>query len=141
VRRPPIAARAAITAFGALALNACSTTIDPAATTAPPGPTAPPTTFAAEGTTAELLTQLVGEATGLSEAIVQNEGDEELIARIDALWTAARPAVAAADPDLVDEFDRAIEMMDFAVSRRRHADADKALNNLRNLIAALPPPA
>ncbi len=29
-------------------------------------------------------------------------------------------------------------MMDSAVVRRRHADADKALNNLRNLIAALP---
>ena len=30
-------------------------------------------------------------------------------------------------------------MMNSAVERRRHADADKALNNLRNLVAALPP--
>jgi len=37
------------------------------------------------------------------------------------------------------EFDRAIELMHNGVDRRRPADADKALTNLRNLIASLPP--
>ena len=136
-RRRPWAP-AALSVAGALAFGACRTTIDPTVTTLPPGSTTSTTAFVAAGSTSELLDQLVAEATGLSETIVQNEGDEELIARIDTLWDAARPGVEDSAPALLIEFDRAIAMMDSAVVRRRHADADKALNNLRNLIAALP---
>ena len=95
--------------------------------------------FIAEGTTDELLDELLADAAGLSERIVENDGDEALVARLNTIWDAARPDVAESAPDLILEFDRAMVMLNSAVERRRHADADKALNNLRNLVAALPP--
>jgi hypothetical protein len=119
-------------------LGACSTEIDPSASTLGGGSTTSTTVFVAEGTTAELLDQLLADLSGLSERIVENEGDEALLARINTIWDAARPGVEAAAPDLMLEFDRAMVMVNSAVERRRHADADKALNNLRNLVAALP---
>jgi hypothetical protein len=137
------ARRAALAALPVLIvpalLGACSTEIDPSATTVPPDRTTTTVPFVAEGTTAELLDQLLTEATALSERIVENEGDEALLDRINTIWDAARPGVDEAAPELILEFDRAMVMMNSAVDRRRHADADKALNNLRNLIAALPP--
>ena len=137
------ARRAALAAFPLLVVpalfGACSTEIDPSATTVPPDQTTTTVPFVAEGTTAELLDQLLTEASGLSERIVENEGDDALLDRITTIWDAARPGVDDAAPDLILEFDRAMVMMNSAVDRRRHADADKALNNLRNLVAALPP--
>ena len=139
--------RADRAAFAALPLllvpvlfGACSTEIDPSASTLGPGSTTTTTVFIAEGTTAELLDRLLADAEGLSERIVENEGDEALLARLNTIWDAARPDVEESAPDLILEFDRAMVMMNSAVERRRHADADKALNNLRNLIAALSPP-
>jgi hypothetical protein len=140
VTRTRRAALAALPLFVVPALlGACSTEIDPSATTVPPDRTTTTVPFVAEGTTTELLDQLLTEASGLSERIVENEGDEALLDRINTIWDAARPGVEEAAPDLILEFDRAMVMMNSAVDRRRHADADKALNNLRNLIAALPP--
>jgi hypothetical protein len=123
----------------AVLLGACSTEIDPSASTLGRGSTTTTTVFVADGTTAELLDQLLADLGGLSERIVENEGDEALLERVNTIWDAALPGVEAAAPDLVLEFDRAMVMVNSAVERRRHADADKALNNLRNLVAALPP--
>ncbi len=139
MRRLASAAFAATLCVSAYALSACATTIDPTATTLPPGQSTTTTVFIASGSTSELLDQLVDAAVGLSEAIVENEGQRDIIARIDTLWDAARAGVERAVPDNVVEFDRAIELMHNGVDRRRPADADKALTNLRNLIAALPP--
>jgi hypothetical protein len=138
VKRTRPAATAATLLIGAFALGACSTTIDPTVTTLPAGGTTT-TVFVATGTTSELLDQLVETATGLSEAIVDNEGQRDIMARIDTLWEAVRPGVEDAVPDTILEFDRAIALMHNGVDRRRPADADKALNNFRNLVAALPP--
>jgi DtxR family Mn-dependent transcriptional regulator len=138
VTRSRRAATASTLLVAGLVALGCATEIDPTATTVAPGSTTSSTVFVAEGTMSELLGQLVEQARGLSETIVENEGDEALLERLNTIWDAARPAVEAAAPDLIFEFDRAIEMMNRAVERRRHADADKALNNLRNLIAALP---
>ena len=139
MRRLASAASAATLCVSACALSACATTINPNATTRPPGDSTTTTVFVASGSTSELLGQLVDEAVGLSETIVENEGQRDIIARIDTLWAAARPGVERAVPDNVVEFDRAIELMHNGVDRRRPADADKALTNLRNLIASLPP--
>ncbi len=143
MRRLASAASAATLCVSACALSACATTINPNATTRPPGDSTTTTVFVASGSTSERLGQLVDEAVGLSEAIVENEGQLDIIARIDTLWAAARPGVERAVPDNVPdnvvEFDRAIELMRNGVDRRRPADADKALTNLRNLIASLPP--
>lgn len=135
--------RAALAALPLLVVpilfGACSTEIDPSASTLGPGSTTTTSVFVAEGTTVELLDRLLADGAGLSERIVENEGDEALLDRLNTIWDAARPDVESSAPDLIVEFDRAMEMMNSAVDQRRHADADKALNNLRNLIAALPP--
>lgn len=119
-------------------LVGCETTVDPGVTTRSPGALASTTVFVAAGSTEGLLDQVVAEATGLSEAIVENEGQRDIVGRIETLWEAARPGIDEAAPDMLLEFDRAIALMRSAVERRRPADADKALNNLRNLIAAQP---
>ncbi len=119
-----------------LVLTACATTVDSDVTTVAPGQ-ATTTVFVATGSAAELLDQLVTEATGLSEAIVENEGQRDTLGRIETLWEAARPGVEEAAPDAVADLDRTIALMRTAVERRTPADADKALNNLRPLVSAL----
>jgi len=131
--RHVVAALAAL----ALALAGCAaTTYDSAGTTAPAG--APDTTVAMSvvGTAAELLPRLDDELAALSERIVDNEGDDEALARVDALWGAARPQVAAERPELLEGFDGVVRLAATAVERRRPADADKASLNLITLVAA-----
>ena len=125
-------------ALAVAALAGCATEVDPDVEVAPSGEAAPTTEFVAVGTTTELLDQLLAETSGLSEAITANEGQHDVIGRIDVIWAAARPGVESVAPDQLLEFDRAIVMLHTGVDRRRPADADKAYNNLRNLIAALP---
>jgi hypothetical protein len=117
--------------------SGCATEVDPDIPTPETGRPPATTEFVATGTTAELLDQLLAEAETLSEAIVDNEGQHDVIGRIDAIWEAARPGVEDAAPDRLLEFDRAIVMLHTGVDRRRPADADKAYNNLVNLVAAL----
>lgn len=115
-------------------LAGCATEVVPeSASPSADGATAT-TGFTAEGTAAELLGRLLTEAASLSEAIVADEGQAEIAARIDALWEAARPEVEDTAPELVADFDRAIALLHNGVERRRPADADKAYNNLAALI-------
>lgn len=122
-------------------LAGCASTID--SSLAPPpdsldGSAPPTTTFVATGTTAELLDRLLADASALSEAVIDGEGHTELVARVDALWEAARPGIEElASGRLVRQFDDAIAMLHTAAERRRPADADKAAINLRTLIASL----
>jgi hypothetical protein len=134
-RRTAAVASLAVILVGAL--GACENTIAPDVTSPPAGSVLAATAFVAEGTTAELLALLLDDSRRLSETIVDNEGDDELLARIDVTWEAAAPGVEAASPGLVDDFERAIEMMHTGVTRRRPADADKASRNLEVLIARL----
>jgi hypothetical protein len=132
------ATRAAAT-IAIVALAACSTEVDPELAAEPTGSDVVRTTeFVASGSTAELLDQLVAEAGGLSEAIVANEGQRAILARIDTIWAAARPDVEEQAQDNLAEFDRTIALMHTGVDRRRPADADKAYNNLTALRAAMP---
>ena len=131
-RRPLAAAALLVTV-----LAGCATEVDPEIPPAITEASTVTTEFVASGSTAELLDQLLAEAGTLSEAIVQNEGQHEIIGRIDVIWTAARPGVERASPHSVTEFDQAIELMHTGVDRRRPADADKAYNNLIQLVAAL----
>ncbi len=121
-----------------IAIAGCATEVDPDIPAVETGATPSSTEFVAEGSTAELLDQLLADASGLSEAIVANEGQHVIVGRIDVIWAAARPGVESVAPDQLLEFDRAIVMLHTGVDRRRPADADKAYNNLRNLVAALP---
>jgi hypothetical protein len=117
--------------------TACATEVDPDTPIPATASTTGTTEFVATGTTAELLDQLLAEAGMLSEAIVANEGQRETIGRIDVIWAAARSGVDEVDPNIVGEFDQAIELLHNGVDRRRPADADKAYNNLVLLVAAL----
>jgi hypothetical protein len=116
-------------------VGCAKTTIDTSLTT-PASSGATTTVFAPTGTTAELLDQLLTEAGGLSDLIVDNHGQQEAFARIETLWALAAPGVEARHPDLVPGFQSAIDLLQTGVERRRPADADKATNNLRTLIAA-----
>jgi len=120
-----------------VALAGCATTVDPDASGSAAGDLST-TVFVATGSTAELLDQLASEAIGLSEAIVENEGERDILGRIEALWEGAAKGVEDGAPGAVADFERTIDLMRRAVERRSPADADKALNNLRPLIAALP---
>lgn len=131
--RSPTAAIAAATLTAAVVLAGCANTVNTEATV-PDVSAAPATTFVAEGTPAELLAQLVTDSRALSETIVENEGDDELIARIDATWAAAKPAVEEAAPDLVSDLERALRLMHNGVERRRPADADKGSRNLEAVV-------
>ncbi len=126
---------AALAVLAVLALASCTAnTIDSAALT--PDSTTATTLYVPTGTTDELLAQLVVEAGRLSEAIVQDDGDEALAARLASIWEAARPGVEQTAPDLVREFEKAMELLARGVTTRRPADADKAVRNLQALVAA-----
>ena len=117
---------------------ACSeTTVDPDITV-PPSAEATTTVFAPAGTTAELLDELVAESGRLSDLIVENEGQQAALARIETLWALVRADIEAERVDLLPGFESAIGLLRTGVERRRPADADKAHNNLRTLVAAYP---
>jgi hypothetical protein len=116
--------------------TACAeTTIDPDVT-ARPSVGATTTVFAPSGTTAELLDQLLAESGQLSDLIVENEGQRAALARIDAIWALVGTEIATRQEDLLPGFESAIRLLHTGVERRRPADADKAHNNLRTLVAA-----
>jgi hypothetical protein len=122
-------------ALTASVVGCAKTTIDTSLTT-PESNGATTTVFAPTGTTAELLDQLLTEAGALGDRIVDNHGQQEAFARIETLWALVAPDVQAERPDLVPGFQSAIDLLRTGVERRRPADADKATNNLRTLIAA-----
>jgi hypothetical protein len=122
-------------ALTASAVGCAKTTIDTSLTT-PESTGATTTVFAPTGSTAELLDQLLTEAGALGDRIVDNHGQHEAFARIETLWALVAADVQAERPDLVPGFQSAIDLLRTGVERRRPADADKATNNLRTLIAA-----
>lgn len=133
------ARRLGVAALALVTLGACAeTTVDTTEDTTEIDASTPSTsTTIPVGTTDELLTRLVDETTALSERIVENEGQVEALARIEALWAAVAPDIEADHPDLLDEFESAMDYARRAVERRRPADADKASRNLRSLVANL----
>jgi hypothetical protein len=114
----------------------CAKTIIDTSLTTPESSGATTTVFAPTGTTAELLDQLLTEAGALGDRIADNEGQQDAFARIETLWSLVGPDIEAQQPELVPGFQSAIDLLQTGVQRRRPADADKATNNLRTLIAA-----
>jgi hypothetical protein len=124
-----------VAALALTALLGCSeTTVDPDITVPPSA--AATTVFAPAGTTAELLDELVAESARLSDLIVENEGQQAALARIETLWALVRTDIEAERAELRPGFESAIGLLRTGVERRRPADADKAHNNLRMLVAA-----
>jgi hypothetical protein len=125
----------AITAAVVVVPACAETTIDTSITT-PPSAEATTTVFAPTGTTTQLLDELLTESGELSDRIVENRGQQDAFARIETLWALVGPDLEVERPDLVPGFQSAIDLLRTGVDRRRPADADKATNNLRTLIAA-----
>jgi hypothetical protein len=130
-----VARAAALAAMTATTVACAETTIDPDLT-ARPSIDVTTTVFVPSGTTPELLDQLVAESGQLSDLIVENEGQRAALSRIDAIWALVGTDVATERDDLVPGFESAIRLLHTGVERRRPADADKAHNNLRTLVAA-----
>jgi hypothetical protein len=114
-------------------LASCATTYDTSATTVPATTS---TVYVPAGSTTDLLASISAEVAALSEKLVDNEGQREALARIEAQWDAARPDIEQQRPELLASFDAAIAQVQRAVERRRPADADKASKNIVVLIAA-----
>jgi hypothetical protein len=128
-------ARRAVALLVAALAGCAETTID-TSLTAPSTVDVATTVFAPTGTTAELLDDLVAESGRLSDLIVAGDGEGVAFARIETLWALVAPDIAADRPDLAGGFESAIGLLRTGVERRRPADADKAYNNLRTLVAA-----
>ncbi len=95
---------------------------------------APEITLPITGSAAELLPEMATEMSRLGSQIVENDGDEETLARIERLWAAARSEVEASRPELLGGINTTVEMSKTAVERVRPADADKAFRLLTDLV-------
>jgi hypothetical protein len=114
-------------------LVACnSVTYDATATTSPRVTTT--TVYVPAGSAADLLASIATHIDGLSEQLVDGEGQRQSLARIQAEWAAVRPTIATERPALLPGFDAVLAQVQRAVERRRPADADKAAKNLAVLI-------
>lgn len=122
---------------GVLGLSACAaTTVEPSATTAAPADTTTTVAFQANGATADLLAQFADELNGLSATIIDAEGDDDALGRLETLWTAIRAQLETERPELLAGFAAVMDLARSAVERRRPADADKARTNATALIVA-----
>ena len=116
-----------------VALTSCnSVTYDASATTAPR--VTATTVFVATGSPKELLAAIQSGVDGLSEQLVDGEGQRPTLARIQAQWAVVRPTVKTEHPELLIGFDAVLAQVQRSVDRRRPADADKAAKNLAVLI-------
>jgi hypothetical protein len=100
------------------------------------GTAAPTTTVLPTGTAAELLTQLVHEAAGLSTLIVDHGDKIAAVERIEALWVAARDEVTNADRDIAIEIEAEIAKGRRAATLNRPGAADKVYRDLNVLVQA-----
>ncbi len=130
--------RAALALLATLSLSACAeTVIDVSASSNEPdasAETTPTTTVPIVGTPAELLTEMAIELSQLSAQIADDGDERATLARIEALWAAARPEVEATARELVGDIQASVDMARTAVVRVRPADADKAFAVLTDLV-------
>lgn len=117
--------------LGAMATG-CATTYDASEATTIPSSTS---TTVPTGPTAELLQRLLAEAAKLGTLIDEHSTEATpTVARVEALWHAARADVEGTHPGLLDDLDLNVEGCRSAVTRNRPADADKAFRNLTVLV-------
>jgi hypothetical protein len=94
------------------------------------------TTTLPVGSAAELLPRLRTEAAALSGVMIAEGDDDDVLARIVALWEATRSEIGQQRPDLVPGFQQNVDLAEKAVQFSRAADADKAAKNFDALVAA-----
>ncbi|HEY3484282.1 MAG TPA: hypothetical protein VGK49_02810 [Ilumatobacteraceae bacterium] len=130
----PVATALLLVAAGGLA--ACgTTTIDTSATTAPPGASTTTTEpLPTDATLDELLPLLVATMAPLDEQIVENQGDETTLERVEAIWDLAEPIMRDEQPELLFGFEQAVGLARSGVERRRPADASKGYKLVVDLV-------
>ncbi len=100
------------------------------------GSVAPTTTVLPTGSAAELLPQLVTEASKLSELIADHGDKLAVVERIEALWAAVSTDVTAKDREIATEIGAEIAKGRSAAVLNRPAAADKVYRNLTALVQA-----
>ena len=112
-----------------LTLGACGTTfVDETVETLDTSPEATTTTLAPvdeDAPLGELIEQIELLMFDLDQRIIDDDGAEAALARIDELWRSAEAQIRAADPDDLFNFEQAIGLARTGVERRRPADASK----------------
>ena len=97
---------------------------------------APTTTVVPTGTAAELLPELVDEASTLSTQIVDHGDKLAVVERIEALWSAVQAEVVGRDRDIATEIAAEIAKGRDAAELNRPGAADKVYRNLTALVQA-----
>jgi hypothetical protein len=121
----------ALLAFVTTTASCAATTYDSSIKT---GTLAPTTTVLPTGTAAELLPQLVTEASGLS-ALIADDGDKiAVVERMEALWAAVQTEVTRGDRDIATEIAAEIAKGRDAARLNRPGAADKVYRNLTALV-------
>ncbi len=120
-----------------LVVSSCTTTINSAANTV--ASTIVTTTTIPRGNTSDLLSQLIESTRGLSTAVA--EGNRAVavakLSDMQAQWQALKPQLGPDTADIVNDVQRMVDLAASAVTRKRPADADKALLLLPIITSAL----
>ena len=112
-------------------VSCAATTYDTSISSGSPLPT---TTVVPFGTAAELLPQLVSEASRLS-ALIADGGDKlAAVERMEALWAVVDDEVAVTERDIATEIGAEIAKGRAAAEFNRPGAADKAYRNLTALV-------
>lgn len=123
----------ALLILSASTVSCAATTYDTSIST---GTLAPTTTVLPTGTAAQLLPQLVTEASKLSTLIVDRGDKLAAVERMEALFAAVHDEVAKKDPELATEIGAEIAKGRTAARLNRPAAADKVYRNLTALVQA-----
>jgi hypothetical protein len=127
---------------GVLTLASCGDTyVDTSATTAPSTAAAPPAPVAAGTPLPELFGELDDLMRRLDELIVEDDGDDAALARIEEVWAVAEQQIRERDPDDLYPFEQAITLARSGVERRRPADASKGYKLLVTAVGTYDTPA
>lgn len=136
----PRAVRAIVIACAtaaSIALSSCATTINSSVNTV--ASTIATTTTIPRGTAQELLAQLTESMRGLSTAVAEGDRSTAVsrLSNVQAQWEALRPQLEGTPTEIVDDVKRMVDLATSSVTRKRPADADKALLLLPIITEAL----
>lgn len=124
----------ALSVVGAALCSACGPTVFDASVVSTTAPST--TTTLPSGTAATLLPVMLDEVFTLGRKVEAAAGDSAAATVIEQLWEAVRDEIAAARPELLEDFEFVVTRCRLAADRNRPADADRAYKNLRVLVDA-----
>ncbi|MEY2554063.1 MAG: hypothetical protein QOC57_1923 [Ilumatobacteraceae bacterium] len=123
----------ALLVLSASTVSCAATTYDTSISTETLAPT---TTVLPKGTAAQLLPELVSDASKLSTLIADGGDKLAAVERMEALWAAVHDEVTAKDHDLSTEIGAEIAKGRAAAKLNRPGAADKVYRNLTVLVKA-----